>query len=130
MSIPTVLPDSRATNPKRGQYRDGQWWVPVYCANCGAELGIVPEPSTTFAFFLCDARCAETWAPKAGEMVEPDVVFFQTLLDEQLDRYGRELTATELMAALADETHPIHQLVRERHDELRRLNPALVVPAL
>lgn len=125
-----VLPSSLSREQK-GRWRDrsGTWWVPVYCANCGQLLGDVPEASTTFAFFLCEQpkNCADVWATKAGAMVEPDVVFFQTLADEMLDRFGKHLTAAELMAVLDDVNHPMHALLRERRAEIRRLNPNAVI---
>jgi hypothetical protein len=54
---PDTLPDSRLKQSKglvhggpAGQFRMN--WVPIYCANCGAAGGLVPEENKTFAFWL------------------------------------------------------------------------------
>lgn len=113
-----ILPESRARHRSKGAKgaveRNGVWWEPVYCANCGRKIGIVPEENITSTFFLCDKRCADSWATVAGTMVEPDVLFFQRVADEQFERYGRLLGPLELLKALDDVNHPLSRLVRER----------------
>lgn len=111
-----TLPDSRPRNRTGGLYRDGQWWTPVYCANCGHECGLVPEDTTTGCFFLCDKRCADTWSLVAGQMVLPDALWHDRVTNEMLERYGRLLGPLELIAALSDVNHPLTRLVRDRAD--------------
>lgn len=81
-----VLPDSRA-NVARGVISTaGGAWVPVFCANCGGDGGMVPEDST-FAFYLCDP-CASKWGPIAGTLMVPDEVFWQRVAEAELEDDG------------------------------------------
>ncbi len=118
-----VLPDSRLKTLKgaierRVRFPDGVersiWWVPVYCANCGKLGCYVPEENMTFAFWLCDSPCGEQWAHVAGTYAMPDQVFFERLKQEQLEEYGRHLTATEQLRELEDPNSLLSKLARDR----------------
>jgi len=116
MSVDT-LPDSRLKDSK-GTVRlpfasiCTMNWVPIFCANCGAPGGWVPEETTTFAFYLCNS-CAEKWSPLAGTMCMPDEVFWQKVKDAQIERYGRELTAPEIREALKDGDSILARLAKD-----------------
>lgn len=109
-----VLPDSRA--------REGRgavptctpmgWMVPIYCANCGVEGGLVPEENTTFAFWLCNP-CFGAYGEIAGTMAMPDEVFWERLKQEQLEKYRRMLTPEELQDVAVANTTPLAALIRE-----------------
>jgi hypothetical protein len=107
---PNILPDSRLRETKGRVSVRGTTFVPIFCANCGADGGGVPEEHMTFAFYLCDP-CAEKWGPIAGTYVEPDAVFFEKVKQAQLEKYGRLLTQEEL--AKLDGTGPLAVLARE-----------------
>ena len=110
-----VLPNSLATIRRGVVMRNGKPWVPIFCANCGADGGFVPEASvaeeTGFAFYLCNP-CGEKWAPIAGLMMVPDEVFWEKLREVQLEKFGRLLENDELIVQLADESSPISVLAR------------------
>jgi hypothetical protein len=116
-----ILPDSRLTQAKqvqRGEHRTPGHklmlnWVPIFCANCGAPGGAVPEETCTFAFYLC-VPCGETWAPLAGTYLEPDVVFWQKVHEAQFEKYGRILTPEETVEALKHEQHLLSKLAKDR----------------
>ena len=116
MSVET-LPDSRLKDSK-GTVRlpfasiCPMNWVPIFCANCGAPGGWVPEETTTFAFYLCNS-CAEKWSPLAGTLAVPDEVFWQKVKDAQIEKYGRELTREEIVAALEDQESALAKLARD-----------------
>jgi hypothetical protein len=110
--VSNVLPDSRAKTTKGRVSIKGSTYVPIYCANCGAPGGGVPEEHMTFAFYLCDP-CCETHGHIAGTYVEPDAVFFEKVKQAQLEEYGRPLTAEELSSALDTKYHPLAKLARE-----------------
>lgn len=109
-----LLPDSRTLRPTKGRYQLGAWWIPVYCANCGKECGLVPEKYTTSTFFLCDLRCSEEWGGEARQAASPDAAWHQRVVDEQLELCGRLLTPSEFIAALGDVNHPLTRLIRDR----------------
>ena len=89
----------------------GASWIPVFCANCGADGGLCPEENMTFMFYLCNT-CAETHGQIAGAMLMPDEVFFEKIRQEQLETYGRYLTQAELTrVADADDT-PLAKLLK------------------
>jgi hypothetical protein len=108
-----LLPDCRAQSSRRINRGMAGTWIPVYCANCGADGGQIPEQNMTFLFYLCNA-CAETYGQIAGTLQMPDEVFFQQLADEQMARYGRHLSPTEWAIVSEDPTHPLTRLLRER----------------
>jgi len=99
-----ILPDSRLHVPKRvvrGEHKTANYknmlnWVPIFCANCGVEGGFVPEETCNFAFYLCQS-CADKLPPLEGTYVEPDVVFWEKVKLAQLETYGRELAAEEIV---------------------------------
>ena len=114
---PEILPDSRMKNPTRA-VRDrfagfGLNWIPIYCANCGADGGLVPEENCDFAFYLCQP-CADRWGKIAGTMMVPDEVFFARVKSVQIEKYGRELTPPEVLMELQDESSVLSKLAKER----------------
>ena len=74
---------------------------------------MVPEEHCQFAFYLCDP-CAERLGPITNTYMEPDVVFWQKVKEAQLEKYGRELTAPEIVEALKDENHILSKLAKDR----------------
>lgn len=111
-----ILPDSRvcrsSVSISRGRLGS---WVPIYCANCGADGGQVPEENMTFIFYLCN-NCATTHGHIAGTMMMPDEVFFQRLAEEQLERYGRYLEDCEWERVSEASSHPLLTLIQDyRH---------------
>jgi hypothetical protein len=108
-----VLPDCRAKQPKNVYNHIGLNWVQTFCANCGVPGPLTPEENTTFFFYLCQP-CAEKWGPIAGTYMEPDAVFFERVKREQLEKYGRELTAPEIIEVLKDSNSSLSKLVNER----------------
>lgn len=108
-----ILPDSRLKHPVGSVRRMDGWWVPVYCANCGTAGGLMPEDNITFAFYLCP-KCFEVHGAPAHTAVTPDEAFWAQVAREQLDRMARMMTPAELLQALADPTHPIAKLAKDR----------------
>lgn len=88
------LPESRARE-KRGVVRSAEHGnlIPIYCANCGTEWGLVPEHHVTFAFALCDP-CSETHGDVAHTYKEPDSVFWERVQNAEresdLSKIARE----------------------------------------
>lgn len=118
-----ILPDSRlktVVTPKGAVWRNGSWWEPVFCANCGADGGLVPQENMTFMFYLCDP-CFETHGAIAGTYALPDEVFFQMVAEAQLEKHGRFLTEPELVAAIDDPFDPLSRLARDRVSILKSL---------
>jgi|SRR5438445_3878637 len=108
-----LLPDCRSRE-RLGSIRGPLGtWVPVYCANCGAEGGLVPEENMTFLFYLCN-QCAETYGNIAGTMMMPDEVFWEKLKQEQLETYGRFLTEQELIALVEEGTSSLAKLIKDK----------------
>lgn len=107
-----ILPDSRARDPKRLLPSRLGYWVPLACASCGADGGVVPEQNTTFAFWLC-TPCSETYGEIAGTLSIPDEVFWQRVRDEQTEAFGRQLTPGELAIVAQEDTSPLATLIRE-----------------
>ena len=112
---PEIYPDSRAKESKGVRWLNGMNWVPLFCANCGADRGWVPEDSLNcnFAFALCDP-CAEKWSPLTDTYLVPDYVFWENVKKEQLERYGRELTGPEVVEALKDDNHFLSKMAKDR----------------
>lgn len=113
-----ILPDSRLREPKdvkrfQQPNRTISNWVPIFCANCGADGGRVPVENCNFAFYLCN-KCVESWGTVAGTHCMPDDVFWAKVREEQEEKYKRELTPFEIDEALKDEHNVITKLVRER----------------
>lgn len=119
---PDVLPDSRARSgrgaisgefPKLGKLN----WVPIYCANCGVEGGMVLEENMDFAFYLCDERknnCAAKWSDLVGTMMVPDEVFWEKAHREMIEKYGRILDPPELVEILKDDSNSVTRLCKDR----------------
>ncbi len=107
-----VLPTCVPANPRGVIVRSGVPWVPFYCANCGAFGGRGTTTDMDFAFYLC-CPCAETYGHIAGTMAIPDEVYWQKCKDAQLERYGRELTAVEIDAELANPDSMLSKLARD-----------------
>ena len=108
-----ILPDCRSRQGHSINRGAAGTWVPVYCANCGCDGGMVPAEGMTFLFYLCNS-CAETYGQIAGTMVMPDEVFYDKLAQEQLQRYGRYLTMEEWNQIAEDYSHPMWTLLREQ----------------
>jgi hypothetical protein len=97
--------------PRGVKWFHGAWWVPIFCASCGADGGLVPEAHMTFAFYLCNV-CSKKYGHLTCTMVEPDAVFWERVAQEQLEKYGRYLT-TEEMQEVAAGTSPLSTLLKE-----------------
>lgn len=91
-----VLPDSRAKVTRGRVFADGTTWVPVFCGNCGKEGGLVTE-SATFAFWIC-TPCEKKNGEITSLMRVPDQVFYENLMNEQLEKHGRLLSPEELLS--------------------------------
>ena len=116
MGTPEILPDSRVGHiytRRNVVWRNGAWWVPIFCASCGNDGGIVPEENMTFAFYLCQG-CADKYGHIDGIYLEPDVAFWNRVNEEQIDSYGRLLTQEELMKVVEDGTSPLAKLLKEK----------------
>lgn len=109
-----ILPTSVPKNIKGVIMRNGIPWIPIFCANCGKDGGLIPEDTKDFAFYLC-VPCGEKWAPLAGTYLVPDNVFWEKVKQVQLEQYGRELSGDEVVEALKDEHHALSKLARDRH---------------
>lgn len=114
-----ILPDSRLKDHGTGHPKGskemvpGWWWVPIFCANCGQDGGLVPEQTTSGAFYLCDP-CEAAYGTIPGMAVMPDEVFWQRVQDETMEHYGRLLTPQETMEQLADPASLLSRLARDR----------------
>lgn len=120
-----VIPESR-TKARTGQKVDatGRIWDPVYCAECGASGGYVTR-EVLWACWLCP-KCehlATVYQQQAaaggyGLCVTPDFEVGQKLVEEQLTRYGRALTAEEFNQKMADPSDPLTMAVRKLEKDL------------
>jgi hypothetical protein len=88
-------------------------WIRIFCANCGKWHGYVPEENCDFVCWLCD-DCADRWGTELATMLIPDQVFWQKVRYEQLERYGRLLSASELQVAAESTCTPLGKLLRDR----------------
>jgi hypothetical protein len=113
MTMAEILPDCRTKDRRNFSQTQLGISVPIFCANCGAPGGDVPEENMTFAFYLC-TRCAETYGQIAGMMMMPDQVFFEKVKQEQLEAYGRYLSELELLAVVEADASPLATLIKER----------------
>lgn len=118
---PDILPDSRLSRLKAvvkgwiGPYHTNL--VPIFCANCGAPGGMVPEENMTFAFYLCDERaknCVAKWNHLASTYVMPDEVFWAKVREAQVEKYGRELSVPEQKDLVKDDSSILAKLGKER----------------
>jgi len=110
-----LLPDSRPRHQTNVTFHNGMNWVPIYCANCAKDGGLVPEENCTFAFYLCDT-CAEKWSPLADTYLVPDEVFWAKLQEEQLEKYKRILSPEELVELLKDDSSTLAKLGKDKPD--------------
>lgn len=114
--MPEILPSSI---PKRRKVdhsisAPGMNWIYIFCANCGKDGGRVLENDYDFAFYLCDP-CAETHGAISGTVMVPDEVFWQKIVDAQVEKYGRILTFEETAIQLQDSTSLMSKLKKETH---------------
>lgn len=110
-----LLPDSRLTaihTTKGSVWRGNMWWEPIFCANCGADGGLVPEVNMTFAFYLC-SECEGKHGIPAGMLSVPEERFWATVNLEMLERYGRILPPEELQTIVDAGTTPLAALFRD-----------------
>ena len=88
--MPDTLPNSLAKEAKREVYMNHMNWVPIFCANCGADGGFIPEDAPPFAFYLCNP-CWETHGAIAGTMAVPDEIFWKEIAEEQKEKLNVRL---------------------------------------
>lgn len=112
MKLDNILPDSRLRDSRKIVFVNGVPHVPIFCANCGADGGGVPEEHMTFAFYLC-TPCTETYGHIAGTMAVPEEVFWERVKQEQLEKHGRFLTSDEVFRDLDEGTSALAKLARE-----------------
>jgi hypothetical protein len=110
-----VLPECRTKVQRKVIRHANMNWVPLFCANCGSDGGMVPEEHCDFAFYLC-MSCADKWGPITNCYMEPDHVFWEKVAQEQLDSYGRPLTAYEQSEVLKDDSSSLAKLAKDRPD--------------
>jgi hypothetical protein len=115
-----ILPNCITTrSEKTVVWPNGQKLIQLFCANCGKPGGLVMQTEyeriNNFAFYLCDP-CAEKWSPLVDTQICPDEAFWQKVREAQMEEFGRELNAEEIAKALADETHVLTKLCKDRHD--------------
>lgn len=117
MPEPLILPDSRTRtiHTPRNSINMGAaaFWQPIFCASCGIKGGNVPEENMSFAFWLCQ-ECFDKHGHITTMYAMPDEVFFQKVIDAQIAKYGRVLTAAETQASLGDPESLESQLARDR----------------
>jgi hypothetical protein len=115
-----ILPNSIATrSTKIITWANGMKWIPIFCANCGKDGGMVMETEwdrvKNFAFYLCDP-CAEKWSPLTNTAIAPDEAFWKKVREVQFDEFGRELSTAEIVEALKDDNHVLTKLCKDRYD--------------
>jgi hypothetical protein len=117
--VADILPDSR-TRGGHGSIRSpfGNQ-IPVYCANCGCEWGMVREDMMTFAFVLCQP-CADKMGPIAHTYQEPDAVFWQRAAEAQAEASIDMNDPAALQKALDDPSSPIAKLAKEWQAHARK----------
>lgn len=111
--MPDILPDSRMQDRRQFVPGPGGNWVPIFCANCHREGGLVPEENMSFAFWLCNPCFAKCGELTIG-LVMPDQVFWEEVKQAQLAKYGHIPTADEVIVSLADTGSLESLLVRSR----------------
>lgn len=111
-----ILPDSRARVSRGIVSVRGTNYVPIYCANCGAPGGGVPEKHMTFCFYLCTS-CCEKHGSVAGTMAVPEEVFWEKVKQAQLEEFGHLLSSEEVIRAVDDSNSTFAKLVREAPKE-------------
>jgi hypothetical protein len=112
-----VLPDSRTSHvvTPKGAIDRGVlgFWVPVFCASCGADGGLCPEENMTFMFFLC-TRCYGLYGDIAGTYAMPDEIFFARVRELEAQTFGRSLTLEEQIEQLRNPDSAHSKLARDR----------------
>lgn len=92
---------------------EGVWYVPVYCANCGKQYGMVPESHVSFVFALCDQGCAGRWGDLAHTYVDPDELYRRYMIEAQIEGFGRLLTPEEVTRELAQRESAMAKLAAD-----------------
>lgn len=111
-----ILPDSRlvgGSSTKGAILRGNTYWVPIFCASCGKDGGLVPEENMTFAFYLCQP-CADKYGEITAHYMMPDHVFWEMVKEEQLEKYHRLLSSEEVVSELSNPESPMSRMARER----------------
>lgn len=108
-----TLPDSRARTGTGARFdaESGMWAEPCYCMNCGKRAGFAVGDIRHIAV-LCDP-CGEKYGAAGAEYVAPDSVYFAAAREEQMERYGRLLSPSELAIAVTEEHHPLALIARD-----------------
>lgn len=122
-TLPTkteILPNCIAQRSEKTiVWANGMEWIPIFCANCPRDGGMVLktdwERVNNWAFYLCEL-CAEKWSPLVDYALAPDEAFWQKVKAAQIEAFGRELTDIEIVEALKDENHILSKLAKERHE--------------
>jgi hypothetical protein len=114
-----ILPNSRAKESKNILLIDGINYVPVYCANCGKQQGMVPENHISHVFALCDRGCAGKYGDLAHSYVDPDEIFRRQATEEQLTKFGRLLTAEEVTLELEKRESLLAALAKDWQKRMR-----------
>ena len=114
-----VLPESRAREV-RGVVRSAKFGnlIPIFCANCGKQWGMVPEHHVTFAYALCD-DCEGKHGGVAHLHKEPDAVFWERIANEQREQ-GVPLTPEILAKQLEDPSSVYSKLKAEWDKHVRK----------
>ncbi len=115
MSAPDILVDSRTTTvftPRGAVPGPGGYWVPIFCASCGRDGGLVPQENMTFVSWLCNP-CFAIYGPQTVLMVMPDQVFWEKVKQEQLEKYGRLLSSEELQVIVEADATPLATLIKQ-----------------
>lgn len=92
-------------------------WYYVFCASCHKDSGHrvrdteIPYQEQ-FAGWLCD-ECFTKYGAIAGTLVMPDEVFWQKVIDAQMEKYGRLLTAKEIAIELEDSSSTLSKLKKD-----------------
>lgn len=107
-----ILPSSVAREKRGVIVRGGVSYVPVWCANCGAQGPLVIDAGQHFAFYQCEP-CDEKYGAIAGMMKIPDEVHWELQHQEQVARYGRDLTVAELVEIEKDGNHTLVKLAKD-----------------
>ena len=95
--------------------RAGVEYLPTFCLNCGKEAPqLIPAGKHNTMYYLCDDGCAEKWQREFDATLIPDEAFQALVIQEQLEREGRVLSASEQVEALKSSDHYLSVLARSR----------------
>jgi len=111
MTTMNILPDCRTRDARGLVMVNGAYWQPVFCANCHTEGGLTPEDSTFF-FWLCN-DCFATMGEVTNLYMMPDEVFWATVQQEQVERFGRLLRPEELTDVVRADSSPLATLIKQ-----------------